>query len=112
MISNKTFREMALALPDVAELPHFDKASFRVNKKIFATLNEAKNLGMVQLSPEEQYVYIKYDPDSFSPCTGAWGRNGSTWVQLKTVKKNVLKEAMAAAYNNLMKKKSQKKNQK
>ena len=109
MISSKTFRQMALSLPDVVELPHFDKASFRFGKSIFATLSEEKKLGMVVLTPEEQYVYIKFGPVSFSPCPGAWGRKGCTWVELKDVKKDVLKEAMEAAYNNLVKKKLSKK---
>lgn len=30
-------RRLALALPEAAEAPHFDYASFRVRKKIFAT---------------------------------------------------------------------------
>lgn len=30
-------RQLALALPDVGEQPHFEYTSFRVNRKIFAT---------------------------------------------------------------------------
>ena len=37
MVSVETFRQMALSLKDATEEPHFDKASFRANKKIFAT---------------------------------------------------------------------------
>ena len=40
MVTVGTFRQMALSLPGAVELPHFDRASFRVNKKIFATLDE------------------------------------------------------------------------
>ncbi|NML22773.1 MmcQ/YjbR family DNA-binding protein [Pseudoflavitalea sp. G-6-1-2] len=108
MISSKTFRQMAMSLPDVAELPHFEKASFRIGKSVFATLSEDKNIGMIALTPEDQYVYIKFDPASFSPCPGAWGRKGYTWIDLKKVKKDVAKEAMDAAYNHLVKKKETK----
>jgi hypothetical protein len=106
MVSSKTFRQLALACPETVELPHFEKTSFRVNKKIFATLSEEKNLGMIILTPEEQYVYCKFDPLSFSPVPGKWGLKGCTHVNLKKVNKDVLKEAMDAAYEGKLSKKS------
>jgi hypothetical protein len=33
MISVSAFRQIALALPEAAEQPHFEKASFRVGKR-------------------------------------------------------------------------------
>ncbi len=88
MINAKTFRQLALAFPETVELPHFEKASFRVNKRIFATLTEEQQLGMIILSPEEQYVYCKFDPASFAPVPGKWGLKGCTHVHLKLVKKD------------------------
>ena len=89
---------MALALAGTEESPHFDKASFRIKKKIFATLWEKENRVMLKLPPEEQSVYCLYDPLSFSPVPGSWGAKGATFVQLATVKAVVLKEALEAAY--------------
>lgn len=103
MISADTFRKLALALPDTDEHPHFEKSAFRVNKKIFATLHEAKNKGMVILTPADQSVYCDFDPVSFSPVPGTWGAKGSTFVDLKKVKKEVMKEAMALAYGEKLK---------
>ena len=40
MVTVGTFRQMALSHPGAVELPHFDRTSFRLNKKIFATLDE------------------------------------------------------------------------
>ncbi len=40
MVSIKAAREIALSFDEVTEEPHFEKASFRVKKKIYATLNE------------------------------------------------------------------------
>jgi predicted DNA-binding protein (MmcQ/YjbR family) len=40
MLSIKKFRQIALSFPGTEELPHFEKTSFRVKKKIFATLDE------------------------------------------------------------------------
>ena len=39
MVSVETFRQLALAFTEAVEAPHFEKASFSVTKKIFATLD-------------------------------------------------------------------------
>jgi hypothetical protein len=92
---------MALALAGAEESPHFDKASFRIGKKIFATLWEKENRAMVKLSPADQSVYCMYDASSFSPVPGSWGAGGATFVELGKVKTAVLKEALAAAHARL-----------
>jgi hypothetical protein len=105
MINAKTFRQLALAFPETVELPHFEKASFRVKKKIFATMHEGKNQGMVILTPADQSVYCDFDPQSFSPVPGSWGAQGCTFVDMKKVKKEVMKEVMKLAYETRWKKK-------
>jgi hypothetical protein len=47
-------RRIALGLPEAIEAPHFEATSFRVNKKIFATLGEAKDRAVVKLTREQQ----------------------------------------------------------
>jgi predicted DNA-binding protein (MmcQ/YjbR family) len=103
MPSQNSFRKMALSLPDSEESPHFDKASFRIGKKIFATLWEKENRAMLKLSPVEQSVYCQFDPGSFSPVPGTWGAGGATFVALGKVKTEVLKEALSAAHSLLVK---------
>jgi hypothetical protein len=61
MISLKTFRELALSYAEVTEQPHFEKASFRVKKKIFVTLDEAKNIACVKFSETDQSVFCLID---------------------------------------------------
>ena len=39
MITIETFRTLALSFENATEEPHFEKTSFRINKKIFATLD-------------------------------------------------------------------------
>ena len=39
MVSVAAFRKIALSLPDAAEAPHFERAAFLVEGKIFATLS-------------------------------------------------------------------------
>ncbi|HIA11313.1 MAG TPA: MmcQ/YjbR family DNA-binding protein, partial [Flavobacteriales bacterium] len=43
MVTSATVREQALEFEDTTEEPHFEKTSFRVKNKIFATLDESKH---------------------------------------------------------------------
>lgn len=105
MISNSSFRKMALAFDGAAEQPHFEKTSFRVNKKIFATLDEAKQVVVVKLSVEEQAVFCLYDKTVIYPVPGKWGLQGWTMIALKTVKKEMLLDALTVSYCNVAPKK-------
>jgi YjbR len=105
MITNAAFRQMALALPDAEEQPHFNLASFRVKKKIFATLWEADRKAMLRLTPVQQSVYCGYNNAVFYPVPGGWGSKGATFVNLTAVKKTVLAEALRAAYEGVVMKK-------
>ncbi|HVM90056.1 MAG TPA: MmcQ/YjbR family DNA-binding protein [Puia sp.] len=104
MVSIETFRQIALSFPETEEHPHFHLASFRKNKKIFATLWEKDNKAMLKLPLADQYVYCALDKDTFYPVPGVWGKQGSTFVDLNKVKKPILKEALKIAYENSGKK--------
>jgi hypothetical protein len=98
----KDFRRLALALPETEERSHMDHPDFRVAGKIFATLGYPdKSLGMVKLAPEDQHNFLKDYPEMFAAVYGAWGRQGATGVHLKTVKKEVLRLAIQAAWRNI-----------
>jgi hypothetical protein len=105
MISPTEFKAFALALPDVIELPHFEFTSFRIKKKIFATLSETDNRGMVSLSPLSQSVFCAYDNTVFYPVPGGWGKKGATHINLAKVKKAMLKDALKTAYSEVSAKK-------
>jgi len=95
----KDFRKLALALPETEELQHMNHPDFRVAGKIFATLGYPdKTRGMVKLSPEDQHNFTKDYPDMFVPVKGTWGRRGATSVYLKAAKKDVLANAIHAAW--------------
>jgi hypothetical protein len=55
---------------------------------------------MVKLTPEQQAEFMHDFPDVFSPCAGAWGRQGSTSANLPKVKKTVMERAVQAAWQN------------
>lgn len=101
MVSIDNFRKMVLLLNNVEELPHFEKTSFRVNKKIVATLDVKAKRVVVKLSEIEQSVFGAYDKTAIYPVNGAWGKQGWTIIELDKVKKEVLKDAIQTSYNNV-----------
>ncbi len=110
MVSISTFRQLALALKDAEGLQHFDKPSFRLKGKIFATLWEAENRAMLKLSLIDQSVFCSYGDAVFFPVPGGWGRQGATFVDLKKVRKDMLKDALDVAYRGVIAPKLKKKN--
>jgi hypothetical protein len=72
MVDPKTFRRLALSLPESIELPHFEKTSFRTNKKIFATLNIKNKRVCLMLSEVEQSVFSAYDKSVIYPVPNKW----------------------------------------
>ncbi|MES2849744.1 MAG: MmcQ/YjbR family DNA-binding protein [Bacteroidota bacterium] len=105
MISISSFLKMALSFDEVTEQPHFEKTSFRVNKKIFITLDETKQIVVVKLTVEEQAVFCLYDKTVMYPVPGKWGLQGWTRIELKKVKKEMLLDALTVSYCNTAPKK-------
>ena len=105
MVSIKTFRQLAMSFAEVVELPHFEKISFRIGKKIFATLAEKNNTAVVKLTLIDQSVFCAFDETIIFPVAGAWGKKGFTGINLKKIKKAMLKDALACAYEEVAKKK-------
>lgn len=99
MVSADTFRKLAVSLPGAEEIPHFDKSSFRINKKIFATLNEKENRATVKLSENDQYVFCLNDRNTIYPVPNKWGLQGWTNIDLTKVSKRLLDQIIRASYN-------------
>jgi predicted DNA-binding protein (MmcQ/YjbR family) len=110
-MNTEEFRKLALSLPESTEVPHFDKPSFRVKNKIFATLWEPENRAMLALKLEDQSVFCAYDSSAFFPVPGGWGKQGATFVQLENVRDDMFRDALQCAYDkvNASKTKSSKK---
>jgi hypothetical protein len=59
---------------------------FRVGGKIFATLGyPGKRWAMVKLTPDQQELLVRGEPEIFAPIKGAWGRRGATNVRLALI---------------------------
>ena len=96
----KTFRRIALSMPEAAEGAHMSHPDFRVCNKIFATLGPAEAWGMVKLTPDQQRQFVQAEPDVFVPVKGAWGRQGATTVVLEAATEPAIRRAMLLAWRN------------
>lgn len=92
------FRQLALKLDGAIENAHMRHPDFRANGKIFATLHPDGVTGMVKLTPEQQQDFLTADPATFTPASGAWGRQGCTMVNLESARDDQLGEAMTLAW--------------
>jgi len=104
-MDNLTFTTHCLSFDDVIELPHFEKISFRVNKKIFATLNIQKKQATFKLSAIDQSVFCNFDRNRIWPATGAWGKQGWTIFNLAELTDEMLIDALTLSYCNVAPKK-------
>ncbi len=91
-------RTFALSLPETTEEPHFEKTSFRVKKKIFATYDEKHNRACVKLSEADQDVFSMIDKPAIYPVPNKWGKQGWTFIELHQVHKDVLIDMLTTAY--------------
>ena len=92
------FRKIALRMRDAFEGEHMAHPDFRVNGRIFATLHPDGKQGMVKVTPDQQRNFMHLHPATFTPASGAWGRQGCTMVQLNAVDEETLGEAMTLAW--------------
>src|SRR5262249_30845025 len=92
------FRELALSLPEAVEGAHMGHADFRVRGKIFATLGPEEDWGGLMLTPDQQKVFVRSEPDAFQPFNGAWGRRGGTRVELSADDEASVRQALIAAW--------------
>ncbi|MDW3646932.1 MAG: MmcQ/YjbR family DNA-binding protein [Bacteroidia bacterium] len=95
---------MAIRFEEVKEEGHFEKTSFRIRKKIFATMDEKDMHVVLKLNDIDQSVFVDYD-DSIFPLPGAWGKKGWTKVNLKTVREDLFQDALTTAYRTVAPKK-------
>jgi len=92
------FRRLALSMPEAEEKSHMGHPDFRVNNKIFATLQPDGRTGMVALNPERQREFVTENDAVFSPVPGGWGEKGATLVRLEAAGEEIVERALAAAY--------------
>lgn len=98
MVDIETAKYLALSFDEAVELPHFDLASFRVRKKIFATLDIKNKRVCIILTPVDQSVFCSFNKLIIYPVPNKWGLSGATYIELQKVKKEMFKDALTVAY--------------
>lgn len=98
MVSIDTFRKLALSFPEATEEAHFEKTSFRVKKKIFATYDQVKKRACIKLSEVDQDVFSSADKTIIFPVDDKWGKQGWTLIEMNKVRKELFVDALTTAY--------------
>lgn len=78
-----SFRKLVLSFKEATEEPHFEKTSFKVKKKIFATFDEVKNMACLKLSPTDQYFFSLIDKSIIYPVPNKWGKQSWTLIDME-----------------------------
>jgi predicted DNA-binding protein (MmcQ/YjbR family) len=98
MISIDTYRKLALSFPETTEETHFDKTSFRVKKKIFATYDDVKKMACIKLSEIDQDAFSAAARSIIFPVDNKWGKQGWTLIEMSKVGQELLVDALTTAY--------------
>ena len=98
MITAAFIKSIALSFPETDQHPHFDLASFRVNKKIFITVNAPQKRCTLKFDKEFQDIFTSLGRGAIYPVPNAWGRLGWTTAELEKLKPEILKDAMLIAW--------------
>jgi hypothetical protein len=104
------FRHIALGLDGVVEGAHMGHPDFRLGGRIFATLTADERRGMVTLPLDQQERFVRGGAGPFVPAAGAWGRQGSTLVDLASADVETVGEAMTIAWQLALTKAAARKN--
>jgi len=88
---------LALALPGVAEYPHFDRRAFKA-RVTFATLAPDGLTANLKFEPDEQELKCAVAADAFEPLPNAWGARGWTLARLAALNEAELAAALEMAW--------------
>jgi hypothetical protein len=89
---------LALALPEAADHPHFDRTAVKAGKgRIFATFGRTGDMN-VKLTPDEQALFTQSAPEAVAPISGGWGRQGWTQVALDKADEPLVRSVLTAAW--------------
>ena len=90
-------RRFALSLPEATEEPHFEKSSFRVRGKIFATVPEGGRHLNVFVDEHETRASVAEDPAAFEELW--WGKKLSgVRVTLARANARLVRELLEEAW--------------
>jgi len=95
-------RRFALSLAGAHETPHFERTSFRVGTKIFATLTRDGLEAMVRVAPQSRVRELLVTrPDVFFSYGGWTVRHGALGVRLRDVDLATMKSLVRDAWGRI-----------
>ena len=97
MATSADLRRIALSLSETTEVPHFDRAAFKV-ARIYATLAADGKTANFKFTPDEQELKCLTAPEAFAPVPNAWGKQGWTTATLAKLTPTELKSALETAW--------------
>jgi hypothetical protein len=97
MISAAEVRDIALSLPEAEEIETWDHPTFRVRKKIFATMASDGTSAGVKTTLDEQATLIAADPKTFR-IKDHVGHHGWVQVELATADPDEMRELLVEAW--------------
>lgn len=98
MVTIDILKRIALSFPESTEEAHFEKTSFRVRKKIFATYDDLRKRACIKLSEIDQDVFSSADKSIIFPVGNKWGKQGWTLIEMSKVHKDLFIDALTTAY--------------
>lgn len=99
LVTAEQLEEFALSLPEAYETPHFGRRSFRIGKKIFATMTADGREAMVTVKPPDKLeTLLAAMPDVFFSYGGWTTRNGSLGVRVAKVKVELMRDLVLDSY--------------
>jgi hypothetical protein len=97
------FRRLALYQPKVLEVYYRGRSEFRVLRRSFASLGgPADSVAMVQLTSEQQAMFIQAAPRTFVPVPGDSGCLRATNVVLVCANEAIVESALVVAWRNIV----------
>ena len=105
MLSLDEARAIALEFPEAAVAQHFERSSFRVRTKIFATMGGAGEPAVIKLQPGQQAMMTEVRGELYQPVPGRWGMQGWTQVSLDAADADAFRHALTLSYRNVAPKK-------
>jgi hypothetical protein len=99
-------RTIALGLPEAHSAPHFERESFRVGTKIFATMTEDGTEAMVRVAPQARVEELLFHQPSVFFSYGKWTVSmGALGVKLAKVDRRLMEELVVASWKRIAPKK-------
>jgi hypothetical protein len=95
-VNIEAVRRLALALPATTEEPHFERTSFRVRGKIFATAARDGSSMNVFVDDEQREIMVRVDPGAYE--TETWGKTAYLHVHLKKAKARDVETLLRSAW--------------